>query len=155
MRQDREPYRIPRRVQDVIPIQCIWPDGIFRVGIKFSKTYRFTDINYKVASREDKETMFLEYMDLLNSFDCGGTTKITINNRRLNKVDFEKAILIPMQEDGLDLYRKEYNNMFLDNQAIVQVAASQEGKGGTTYWSWYGFSSRVEWSACILKGRIC
>ncbi|WP_255348544.1 hypothetical protein [Dorea sp. AGR2135] len=42
----------------------------------------------------------------------------------MNKVDFEKAILIPMQEDGLDLYRKEYNNMFLDNQAIVQVAAS-------------------------------
>ena len=28
MRQDREPYRIPRRVQDVIPIQCVWPDGI-------------------------------------------------------------------------------------------------------------------------------
>ena len=26
-------------------------------------------------------------------------------------MDFEKAILIPMQEDGLDLYRKEYNNM--------------------------------------------
>ena len=114
MRQDREPYRVPRRVQDVIPIQCVWPDGIFKVGIKFSKTYRFTDINYKVASRNDKETMFLEYMDLLNSFDCGGTTKITINNRRLNKVDFEKAILIPMQEDGLDLYRKEYNNMLLD-----------------------------------------
>ena len=38
MRQDREPYRVPRRVQDVIPIQCVWPDGIFRVGIKFSKT---------------------------------------------------------------------------------------------------------------------
>ena len=32
----------------------------------------------------------------------------------MNKVDFEKAILIPMQEDGLDLYRKEYNNMLLD-----------------------------------------
>lgn len=59
MRQDREPYCVPRRVQDVIPIQCVWPDGIFKVGIKFSKTYRFTDINYKVASREDKETMFL------------------------------------------------------------------------------------------------
>ena len=29
MRQDREPYHIPRRVQDVIPIQCVWPDGIF------------------------------------------------------------------------------------------------------------------------------
>ena len=30
----------------------------------------------------------------------------------------------------------------IGNQAIVQVAASQEGKGGTTYWSWYGFGSR-------------
>ena len=69
----------------------------------------------------------------------------------MNKVDFEKAILIPMQEDGLDLYRKEYNNMFLDNQAIVQVAASQEGKGGTIYWSWYGFGSRVEWCACFVS----
>ena len=69
----------------------------------------------------------------------------------MNKVDFEKAILIPMQEDGLDLYRKEYNNMFLDNQAIVQVAASQEGKGGTTYWRWYGFGGRVEWCACFVS----
>ena len=50
MRQDREPYRVPRMVQDVIPIQCVWPDGIFKVGIKFSKTYRFTDINYKAVS---------------------------------------------------------------------------------------------------------
>ena len=49
MRQDREPYHIPHRVQDVIPIQCVWPDGIFKVGSKFSKTYRFTDINYKVC----------------------------------------------------------------------------------------------------------
>ena len=114
-KQDKEKFVIPRSVQQVIPIETIWSDGIFKIGKnKFARTYKFTDINYAVASKVDKETMFLEYMDLLNSFDCGGTTKITINNRRLNKVDFEKAILIPMQEDGLDLYRKEYNNMLLD-----------------------------------------
>ena len=114
-KQDKEKFIIPRSVQQVIPIETIWSDGIFKIGRnKFACTYKFTDINYAVASKVDKETMFLEYMDLLNSFDCGGTTKITINNRRLNKVDFEKAILIPMQEDGLDLYRKEYNNMLLD-----------------------------------------
>ena len=28
------------------------------------------------------------------------------------------------------------------SQAIVQVALSQEGNGGETYWSWYGFDSR-------------
>ena len=114
-KQDKEKFIIPRSVQQVIPIETIWSDGIFKIGRnKFARTYKFADINYAVASKVDKETMFLEYMDLLNSFDCGGTTKITINNRRLNKVDFEKAILIPMQEDGLDLYRKEYNNMLLD-----------------------------------------
>lgn len=106
MRQDREPYRIPRRVQDVIPIQCVWPDGIFKVGIKFSKTYRFTDINYKVASRNDKETMFLAYSELLNSLDCAATTKLTICNRRQSQADFEQSVLMPMREDGLDKYRQ-------------------------------------------------
>ena len=57
-------------------------------GGKFAKTYKFTDINYLVASREDKESMFLTYSELLNSLDSGATTKITINNRRLNKANF-------------------------------------------------------------------
>lgn len=97
MRQDRVPYYIPRRVQDVIPIQSIWPDGIFKVGMKFSKTYRFTDINYKVASREDKETMFLAYSELLNGLDCAATTKLTICNRRQSQADFEQSVLMPMR----------------------------------------------------------
>ena len=84
------------------------------MGKKYSKSFRFDDINYAVASREDKEAMFLEYSELLNSLDSGATTKITINNRRINKNDFEKTILIPMQEDGLDIYRKEYSQMLLD-----------------------------------------
>ena len=77
-----------------------------------------------MASREDKEAMFLEYSELLNSLDSGATTKITVNNRRLNKVDFEQTILIPMAEDGLAKYRKEYNKMLLDKatgaNSIVQ-----------------------------------
>ena len=76
--------------------------------------FKFTDINYAVASREDKEEMFLEYSELLNSFDSGATTKITINNRRLNRLDFEKSILIPLKGDALDIYRDEYNKMLLD-----------------------------------------
>lgn len=114
-KQDKEKFRIPRSVQQVIPIQAIWVDGVFQVGRnKFTKTYKFMDINYAVASREDQEAMFLEYSELLNSFDSGATTKITINNRRLNRQDFEKAILIPMREDGLDVYREEYNEMLLE-----------------------------------------
>ncbi len=64
LKQDKERYTVPRKVQDVIPIRRIWKDGIFQVGGRFSKTYQFTDINYLVASREDKEQMFLAYRSL-------------------------------------------------------------------------------------------
>ena len=114
MKQDKERYKVPRKVQDAIPIRRIWPDGIFQVGNKFTKMYRFTDINYLVASREDKESMFLTYSELLNSLDSGATTKLTIYNHRQNRASFEKSILMPMKEDGLDQYRKEYNQMLLD-----------------------------------------
>ena len=67
-----------------------------------------------MASREDKESMFLTYSELLNSLDSGATTKITINNHRLNKADFEDSILMPLKHDGLDGYRIEYNDMLLD-----------------------------------------
>lgn len=112
--QDKEKYRVPRKVQDMIPIKRIWPDGIFLVGNKFAKSWKFTDINYLVASREDKESMFLTYSELLNSLDSGATTKITIHNHHMKKADFEESILMPMKGDGLDEYRKEYNQMLLD-----------------------------------------
>lgn len=67
-KQDREKFVVPKSVQNVIPIKTIWEDGIFLVGRnKYAKTFKFEDINYAVASREDKEAMFLEYSELLNS----------------------------------------------------------------------------------------
>ena len=113
--QEKESYHIPKRVQDVIPIQRMWDDGIFLVGKnKYSLTFKFTDINYAVASKEDKESMFLDYSELLNSFDSGSTTKITIALRRINKKNFEKDILLEFKQDGLDIYRQEYNKMLLE-----------------------------------------
>lgn len=113
--QEKGKSTIPKSVQEVIPIKKIYSDGIFLVGKnKYSIMYRFTDINYEVASKEDKETMFLDYSELLNSFDSGATTKITIALRRINKQDFKKDILLKFKEDGLDIYRQEYNQMLLD-----------------------------------------
>ena len=65
-KQDKEKFVVPKSVQAVIPIKTIWEDGIFLVGKnKYAKTFKFEDINYAVASREDKEAMFLEYSELL------------------------------------------------------------------------------------------
>lgn len=112
LKQDKERFVVPKGVQDVIPVKAIYDDGIFQVGRdKFTRSFKFTDINYAVASREDKEAMFLEYSELLNSLDSGATTKITINNRRLNRLDFEKTILMPLKGDALDEYREEYNKI--------------------------------------------
>lgn len=112
VKQDRERFHIPRNVQDVIPVQAIYPDGIFQVGKnRFSKSFQFDDINYYVASLEDKKAMFLGYSQILNALDSNATAKITINNRKLNKLDFQKNVLIPKTGDALDLYKDEYNGM--------------------------------------------
>ena len=53
-KQDKEKFVVPKSVQSVIPIKTIWEDGIFLVGKnKYAKTFKFEDINYAVASRED------------------------------------------------------------------------------------------------------
>lgn len=124
-KQDKEKFVKPKGVQDIIPVQTIYEDGIFKVGKnKFSKTYRFDDVNYYVASKEDKEAMFLQYSEILNSLDSNATTKLTINNRRLNRNDFEDRILIDKKGDSLDIFREEYNEMLLDKatgaNSIVQ-----------------------------------
>ena len=124
--QDKEKFKVPRKVQDLIPIKNIWPDGIFKVGNKFSKSFRFSDINYLVASREDKESMFLTYSELLNSLDSGATTKITINNKRLNRENFQREILLPRQDDYLDGYRAEYNAMLMDKVTDSSNSVVQE-----------------------------
>ena len=114
IQQEREAYRVPRRVQDTIPIRRIWEDGIFLCGQKYTKTFYFTDINYQVASREDKERMFLSYSELLGSLDSGATAKLTIRNHRLHRMDMEDPIFMSMKPDGLDEYRREYNRMLAD-----------------------------------------
>ena len=113
--RNKERYRIPRRVQDVIPISRLWTDGTFLVGPNsFAKTWKFTDIYYLVAGRAEQESKFLTYSDLLNSLDSGTSVKITINNRKMWRSDFENSILMQKQGDELDYYCEEYNKVLLD-----------------------------------------
>ena len=126
LKQDREWLSVPRSVQDTIPIKRIWPEGIFQFGSKFSKTIKFSDINYAIAAKEDKTAMFLGYSELLNALDCGSATKITINNKRLNRQDFADKMLLPLQGDTLDGYRNEYNNMLTEKVSGAVNSVVQE-----------------------------
>lgn len=126
LKQDKERFSVPKSVQNCIPIRRIWSDGIFQFGNKFSKSIRFSDINYATASKEDKTEMFLGYSELLNALDTGAATKLTIHNKRMNRQDFEKTILLPTQDDKLDLYRKEYNKMMVEKVSGTSNSVVQE-----------------------------
>ena len=123
-RLDRVRYRVPRSVQDLIPIKWVYEDGLFLSDTRYSMTYMFTDINYKNASEDDKEMMRDGFAALINSLDYSVTTKFTINNRALRRESLEKDLMMPMQGDAQDVYRTEYNEKVLkkalDGHAVIQ-----------------------------------
>ena len=121
LKQDKERFKVPRSVQDIIPIRRLWPDGIFQFGSKYSKTMRFSDINYAIASKEDKTAMFLSYSELLNALDTGSTTKITIE---ITADDDMGSIAEKLQDAGLIRY-KWFFRLF----AAVTGASEEVGIG--------------------------
>ena len=125
-KQKYEPDAVPTTVEEAIPLLGVCEDGICLVGRNlWSKTFRFTDVNYSVASGEDKENLFLAYSDILNSLDAGATSKITINNRRIQRSQFEKTNMIPLMGDRLDRYRNEYNAI-LERNANLSCGIVQD-----------------------------
>ena len=66
-----------------------------------------------MASQEAQKKLFLAYAALINSLDCGATTKITLNNRHLNRKNFADTVLMKLKNDYLDYYRMEYNDVIM------------------------------------------
>ena len=81
IKRKKEKIKVPRSVQQAIPIKTIYEDGIFKVGHhKYSKTFSFTDINYAVAGQEEQETMFLGYGNILNLLYTSSKQEVNIDN---------------------------------------------------------------------------
>ena len=109
---NKEPYKVPRRVQDLIPIRRIWDDGIFQVAPElYSKTFRFPDINYLSASLDTQRRLYDSYTDLLNCLDSDALTKITVVSHPMSQDFYEQTVLMPYLDDGKDEYRRECNNL--------------------------------------------
>ena len=54
LKQDKEKFKVPKSVQQAIPIRKIWPDGIFQVESKYSRTFRFTDITIPLPEKRTR-----------------------------------------------------------------------------------------------------
>ena len=114
---ERDNFTIPRTVQRSIPIKRIYKDGIFQVSGKYSKTWRFFDVNYAVASMEKQMEMFMDYCGFLNALPINAGAKITLFNRKLNPREFSGSLLMQMQGDGKDVFRAEYNDILSEKAA--------------------------------------
>ena len=111
-RSTEKRIELPRRSQDIFPIDGIYKNGIFRYKNTFSRTWKFEDINYATLSDEQRKSILKRYSSLINSFTPGATVQLTIHNHRVDRAEFEQKLFIPMAGDGLDYYRQIYNQMF-------------------------------------------
>ena len=108
--------KIAMSAQETIPYIEMRPDGICKVTKTFyTKTIRFLDINYQLARNEDKNTIFENYCNFLNYFDKSISVQLSFINQTMNVADYEKSIVIPLQNDRFDEIRIEYTEM-LKNQ---------------------------------------
>lgn len=86
-------YKTPKSIQETIEIMAVAENGIFEVSKnKYSKCYRFQDINYTTATEDEQIGIFERYCKFLNSLDCN--YKITINNKNKNMDDLRDKVLI-------------------------------------------------------------
>ncbi len=102
--------------QDSIPFQRMYPDGICRVSDNYyTKTIRFSDINYQLNTNEDKSAIFDGWCDFLNYFDSSIRLQLSFINRAANRDSYQRSVEIPLQGDDFDSIRSEYTEM-LQNQ---------------------------------------
>ena len=122
--RDKEKSRKPAKeekgrslsAQNSIRYREMGSDGICRVDERFySKTIRFTDINYQLAQMDVKNAIFEHWCDFLNYFDSSIQFQLSFINHHADLKEFDKMIDIPPQNDAFDDIRMEYATM-LKNQ---------------------------------------
>ena len=99
---------IPKDAVQTIPYRELFPDGLMQVSDKlYTKTLRFSDINYELAQPEDKEQTFDGLCDFYNALDSSMWAQMSFVNLRANLIVFQKSVTIPEQGDGFDDVRRE------------------------------------------------
>ena len=112
----KEKRKIPKTVQQSIPIDKLYKDGVFKCGHKFTKTWRFSDINYAVASDNDQLNMFLAHSALINGLPTDAMAKISVFNRQLSR-EVLSNLAIPNDEADYTVYANELSEIFSDKMA--------------------------------------
>lgn len=112
----KEKRRIAKTAQQSIPIDKLYRDGVFKCGHNFTKTWRFSDINYAVASDDDQLSLFLAHSALINGLPTDATAKISVFNRQLSH-EVLSSLAVPNGDKEYSVYAKELGEIFSDKMA--------------------------------------
>ena len=103
-------YKAPKSIQQTIEIMKVAENGIFEVAKnRYSKCYRFQDINYTTTNETEQIDIFERYCKFLNSLDV--SFKITINNKNKDMEQVRDYVFLQRQDDGYDSFRRIYNDI--------------------------------------------
>ena len=103
-------YKAPKSIQQTIEIMKVAENGIFEVARnRFSKCYRFQDINYTTTNETEQIDIFERYCKFLNSLDV--SFKITINNKNKDMEQVRDYVFLQKKNDGYNGFRKIYNDI--------------------------------------------
>ena len=127
-----ESFRAPRSVQESIPVRKIYRDGVWLCGGRYSKMWRFQDVNYAVASEADQAEILMRYCSVINAWPDDAYVQVLTNNRRIDPVEFENTMLMHLRGDDMDRLREEYNqivrertewsnNIFREKYIVISV----------------------------------
>ena len=103
-------YKAPKSIQETIEIMKVAENGIFEVARnRFSKCYRFQDINYTTTNEMEQIDIFERYCKFLNSLEV--SFKITINNKNKDMEQVRDFVFLQDMDDGFNHFRKAYNDI--------------------------------------------
>ena len=99
--REKNYFKRPRSTQDLIPVDTVYPDGMFLSnGSIYSRTYRFSDINYQIAGQAEKEGIIRDMRALAKGCTPGEMSQITIINRHINRLPQRIGVRKPLSPVG-------------------------------------------------------
>jgi len=92
----------------------------------WSKSVRFSDINYQIARRDDQIDIFASYMEALNYCDTQTSLQVSIVNRKVSEDDFKDRVFFKMTGDRYDDLRQDYNAVLAEKSLEGQHHIARE-----------------------------
>ena len=109
---------VPKTVQGSIPYLGVYENGIFQNDeYTYSKVYKIPDMNFLIEDTERQKEIFGNFMELLSSFGPEVHVQQLIFNKTIKPAELESKVLMKTQNDKLNEYREEMNEMLIDKMA--------------------------------------